>query len=182
VRRSASDPQLPSRVRLHGRLRAPLLGYLPLRRAGFALKTNALIAVGLLATLAVRLRHGLRDRAAAQASGGGRVSTTGWRGSASAKAHRTTCTQNASRHAIAPLLLSHNHGHFDLGWSLVMLALRWWCWRRASTRRRAEILAQGLRAWQLRRADPTRPSTRSTRVERELETGEFPALEPQRDR
>jgi UDP-GlcNAc:undecaprenyl-phosphate GlcNAc-1-phosphate transferase len=80
---------------------------------------------------------------------------------------------------------SDNHGKLDLGWSVVMAALA------------VVVLAASvylvvvleilklkrLRAWQLRRADPeTTEHEIVEQVERELETGEFSALEPQRKR
>ncbi len=80
---------------------------------------------------------------------------------------------------------SDNHGHFNLGWSLVMAALALLVLA-ASVYLVVvlEILKlKRLRAWQLRRADPgTSEHEIVAQVERELETGEFPALEPQRER
>jgi len=80
---------------------------------------------------------------------------------------------------------SDNHGHFDLGWSLVMGGLALLVLA-ASVYLVVvlEILKlKRLRAWQLRRADPaTSEHEIVAQVERELETGEFPALEPQRER
>jgi UDP-GlcNAc:undecaprenyl-phosphate GlcNAc-1-phosphate transferase len=80
---------------------------------------------------------------------------------------------------------SDNHGHFNLGWSLVMVALALVVL--ATSVYLVVVLEilklKRLRAWQLRRADPdTTEHEIDERVERELETGEFPALEPQRDR
>ena len=80
---------------------------------------------------------------------------------------------------------SDHHGNYDLGWSLVMAALALLVLA-ASVYLVVvlEILKlKRLRAWQLRRADPdTTEHEIVEQVERELETGEFPALEPQRDR
>jgi UDP-GlcNAc:undecaprenyl-phosphate GlcNAc-1-phosphate transferase len=80
---------------------------------------------------------------------------------------------------------SDNHGHFNLGWSLVMVALALVVL--ATSVYLVVVLEilklKRLRAWQLRRADPdTTEHEIVEQVERELETGEFPALEPQRDR
>jgi UDP-GlcNAc:undecaprenyl-phosphate/decaprenyl-phosphate GlcNAc-1-phosphate transferase len=80
---------------------------------------------------------------------------------------------------------SDNHGHFDLGWSLVMVALALVVL--ATSVYLVVVLEilklKRLRAWQLRRSDPdTTEHEIEERVERELETGEFPALEPQRER
>lgn len=78
-----------------------------------------------------------------------------------------------------------HHGHYRLGWSLVMggLAL---VVLAASVYLVVvlEILKlKRLRAWQLRHADPdTTEHEIVERVERELETGEFPALESQPER
>jgi UDP-GlcNAc:undecaprenyl-phosphate/decaprenyl-phosphate GlcNAc-1-phosphate transferase len=80
---------------------------------------------------------------------------------------------------------SDHHGHYRLGWSLVLAALALVVLA-ASVYLVVvlEILKlKRLRAWQLRRADPdTTEHEIVERVERELETGEFPALEPQRKR
>jgi UDP-GlcNAc:undecaprenyl-phosphate GlcNAc-1-phosphate transferase len=77
---------------------------------------------------------------------------------------------------------SDNRGDLDLGWSLVMGGLSLLVLA-ASVYLVVvlEILKlKRLRAWQLRRADPdTTEHEIVERVERELETGEFPALEPQ---
>jgi UDP-GlcNAc:undecaprenyl-phosphate GlcNAc-1-phosphate transferase len=80
---------------------------------------------------------------------------------------------------------SDNHGHLNLGWSLVMVALALVVL--ATSVYLVVVLEilklKRLRAWQLRRADPdTTEHEIVEQVERELETGEFPALEPQRDR
>jgi UDP-GlcNAc:undecaprenyl-phosphate/decaprenyl-phosphate GlcNAc-1-phosphate transferase len=80
---------------------------------------------------------------------------------------------------------SDNHGHFNLGWSLVMVALALVVL--ATSVYLVVVLEilklKRLRAWQLRRTDPdTTEHEIVEQVERELETGEFPALEPQRDR
>jgi UDP-GlcNAc:undecaprenyl-phosphate GlcNAc-1-phosphate transferase len=75
-----------------------------------------------------------------------------------------------------------NHGRFDRGWTLLMAGLALVVLA-ASVYLVVvlEILKlKRLRAWQLRRADPaTTEHEIVERVERELETGEFPALEPQ---
>jgi len=78
---------------------------------------------------------------------------------------------------------SDNHGHFDLRWSLLMGAL--FLLVLAASVYLVVVLEilklKRLRGWQLRRADPdTTEHEIVERVERELETGEFPALEPQR--
>jgi UDP-GlcNAc:undecaprenyl-phosphate GlcNAc-1-phosphate transferase len=80
---------------------------------------------------------------------------------------------------------SDNHGRLDLGWSLVMVALALVVL--ATSVYLVVVLEilklKRLRAWQLRRADPdTTEHEIVEQVERELETGEFPALEPQRER
>ena len=76
---------------------------------------------------------------------------------------------------------SDNHGNFNLGWSLVLgavalLALAasvYLVWV-------LEILKlKRLRAWQMRRADPTTTEHEiDAQVETDLETGEFAAIEP----
>jgi len=80
---------------------------------------------------------------------------------------------------------SDHHGHFRLGWSLVMAGLGLLVLA-ASVYLVVvlEILKlKRVRAWQLRRADPdTTEHEIVQQVERELETGEFPALEQQRRR
>jgi UDP-GlcNAc:undecaprenyl-phosphate GlcNAc-1-phosphate transferase len=80
---------------------------------------------------------------------------------------------------------SDNHGHFNLGWSLVMAGLALLVLA-ASVYLVVvlEILKlKRLRAWQLRRGDPdTTEHEIVEQVERELETGEFPALAPRRER
>jgi UDP-GlcNAc:undecaprenyl-phosphate/decaprenyl-phosphate GlcNAc-1-phosphate transferase len=80
---------------------------------------------------------------------------------------------------------SDHHGHYRLGWSLVLTALALLVLA-ASVYLVVvlEILKlKRLRGWQLRRADPdTTEHEIVERVERELETGDFPALEPQRER
>jgi UDP-GlcNAc:undecaprenyl-phosphate GlcNAc-1-phosphate transferase len=78
---------------------------------------------------------------------------------------------------------SDDRGNLDLGWSLVMAAL--FLFVLAASVYLVVVLEilklKRLRAWQLRRADPdTTEHEIVERVERELETGEFPALEPQR--
>jgi UDP-GlcNAc:undecaprenyl-phosphate GlcNAc-1-phosphate transferase len=80
---------------------------------------------------------------------------------------------------------SDHHGNYQLGWSLAMAALALLVLA-ASVYLVVvlEILKlKRLRAWQLRRADPdTTEHEIVEHVERELETGEFPALQPQRER
>lgn len=80
---------------------------------------------------------------------------------------------------------SDHHGHYRLGWSLVMAGLALLVLA-ASVYLVVvlEILKlKRLRAWQLRHADPdTSEHEIVERVERELETGDFPALEPRRER
>lgn len=80
---------------------------------------------------------------------------------------------------------SDNHGNLDLEWSLVMGALALLVLA-ASVYLVVvlEILKlKRLRGWQLRRVDPdTTEHEIVERVERELETGEFPALAPQHER
>lgn len=80
---------------------------------------------------------------------------------------------------------SDHHGHYHLGWSLVMAGLALVVLA-ASVYLVVvlEILKlKRLRAWQLRHADPdTTEHEIVEHVERELETGEFPALESQRER
>jgi UDP-GlcNAc:undecaprenyl-phosphate GlcNAc-1-phosphate transferase len=77
---------------------------------------------------------------------------------------------------------SDNHGNFNLGWSIVMGGLGLFVLA-ASVYLVVvlEILKlKRLRGWQLRRADPdTSEHEIVEQVERELATGEFPALEPQ---
>ncbi|MGN6189750.1 MAG: glycosyltransferase family 4 protein [Conexibacter sp.] len=77
---------------------------------------------------------------------------------------------------------SDNHGHFNLRWSLVMGAL--FALVLAASVYLVVVLEilklKRLRTWQLRRADPdTTEHQIVEHVERELETGEFPALQPQ---
>jgi len=76
---------------------------------------------------------------------------------------------------------SDHHGHYKLGWSLVMAALALLVLA-ASVYLVVvlEILKlKRLRGWQLRHADPDTTDHEIVRqVERELETGEFPALAP----
>ncbi|HXE46079.1 MAG TPA: MraY family glycosyltransferase [Conexibacter sp.] len=80
---------------------------------------------------------------------------------------------------------SDHHGHYRLGWSLVIAALALVVLA-ASVYLVVvlEILKlKRVRGWQLRHVDPdTTEHEIVERVERELETGEFPALEPQRKR
>jgi UDP-GlcNAc:undecaprenyl-phosphate GlcNAc-1-phosphate transferase len=76
---------------------------------------------------------------------------------------------------------SDNHGHFDLGWSLLMVGLALLVLAASAYLVVVlEILKlKRLRAWQLRRADPTTTDREIVEeVERELETGEFPAVVP----
>ncbi|HEX4804962.1 MAG TPA: MraY family glycosyltransferase [Conexibacter sp.] len=79
---------------------------------------------------------------------------------------------------------SDHHGHYHLAWSLVMAALALVVLA-ASVYLVVvlEILKlKRLRTWQLRHADPDTTEHEIVRqVERELETGEFPALDPARD-
>jgi UDP-GlcNAc:undecaprenyl-phosphate GlcNAc-1-phosphate transferase len=80
---------------------------------------------------------------------------------------------------------SDNHGHFNAGWSLLLAGL--FLLVLAASVYLVVVLEilklKRLRAWQLRRADPdTTEHEIVEQVERELETGEFPALQPQRDR
>jgi len=76
---------------------------------------------------------------------------------------------------------SDHHGNYKLGWSLVMAALALFVLA-ASVYLVVvlEILKlKRLRGWQLRHADPDTTEHEVVRqVERELETGEFPALAP----
>lgn len=76
---------------------------------------------------------------------------------------------------------SDNHGSFSLGWSLLMGGL-FLAVLAASIYLVVvlEILKlKRLRAWQMRRADPTTTEHEIVaEVERELETGEFPAVAP----
>jgi UDP-GlcNAc:undecaprenyl-phosphate/decaprenyl-phosphate GlcNAc-1-phosphate transferase len=76
---------------------------------------------------------------------------------------------------------SDNHGNFDLAWSLVLVAL--FALVLAASVYLVVVLEilklKRLRAWQMRRADPTTTEHEIVaEVERELETGEFPALAP----
>lgn len=76
---------------------------------------------------------------------------------------------------------SDNHGNFDLGWSLVMGGL--FLLVLAASAYLVIVLEilklKRLRAWQMRRADPTTTEHEIVaEVERELETGEFPAVVP----
>ncbi len=76
---------------------------------------------------------------------------------------------------------SDNHGHFRLGWSLLMAALGLLVVAASVYLVIVlEILKlKRLRAWQLRRADPTTSEHEIVaQVEHELETGEFPAVAP----
>lgn len=76
---------------------------------------------------------------------------------------------------------SDNHGNLHLGWSLVMGAL--FALVLAASVYLVVVLEilklKRLRAWQMRRADPTTSEHEiEARVEHELETGEFAALQP----
>ena len=76
---------------------------------------------------------------------------------------------------------SDNHGNFDLGWSLLMGAL--FLLVLAASVYLVVVLEilklKRVRAWQMRRADPTTTEHEIVaEVERELETGEFPAVLP----
>jgi UDP-GlcNAc:undecaprenyl-phosphate GlcNAc-1-phosphate transferase len=78
---------------------------------------------------------------------------------------------------------SDNHGNFDLAWSLLLLALG--VLVLAASVYLVIVLEilklKRLRAWQMRRADPTTTEHEIVaEVERELETGEFPAVAPRR--
>jgi UDP-GlcNAc:undecaprenyl-phosphate/decaprenyl-phosphate GlcNAc-1-phosphate transferase len=80
---------------------------------------------------------------------------------------------------------SDNHGNLDLSWSLLMGGL--FLLVLAASIYLVVVLEilklKRLRSWQLRRTYPdTTEHEIVERVERELETGEFPALEPQRER
>jgi UDP-GlcNAc:undecaprenyl-phosphate GlcNAc-1-phosphate transferase len=157
-----------------------------------SLKTNALIAlVGPLAILAVpfldtsfvvarRLKHRRAPWSADAHHFHHRFARIGF------SQRRTVLYLYAWTFALAGLAValrfvpySDNHGSFQLGWSLVMVALGLLVLA-ASVYLVVvlEILKlKRLRAWQMRRADPTTTEHEIVaEVERELETGEFPAL------
>ena len=159
-----------------------------------SLKTNALIAlVGPLAILAVpfldtgfviarRLKHGRAPWSADAHHFHHRFARIGF------SQRRTVLYLYAWTFALAGLAValrfvpySDNHGHFRLGWTLVMVALGLLVVA-ASVYLVVvlEILKlKRLRAWQLRRADPaTSEHEIEAHVEHELETGEFPAVKP----
>jgi UDP-GlcNAc:undecaprenyl-phosphate/decaprenyl-phosphate GlcNAc-1-phosphate transferase len=178
---------------------ALLLGYLlGCAAVQGSLKTNALIAlVGPLAILAVpfldtsfviarRLKYGRAPWSADAHHFHHRMARIGF------SQRRTVLYLYAWTFLLAGLAVamrfipySDNHGNLDLGWSLLMAALALLVLA-ASVYLVVvlEILKlKRLRAWQLRRADPdTTEHEIVERVERELETGEFPALEPRRER
>jgi UDP-GlcNAc:undecaprenyl-phosphate GlcNAc-1-phosphate transferase len=177
---------------------ALLLGYLlGCTAVQGSLKTNALIAlVGPLAILAVpfldtsfviarRLKHRRAPWSADAHHFHHRMARIGF------SQRRTVLYLYAWTFLLAGLAVamrfipySDNHGHFNLGWSLLMAGL--FLLVLATSVYLVVVLEilklKRLRAWQLRRADPdTTEHEIVERVERELETGEFPALEPQRD-
>jgi UDP-GlcNAc:undecaprenyl-phosphate GlcNAc-1-phosphate transferase len=157
-----------------------------------SLKTNALIAlVGPLAILAVpfldtsfviarRLKHGVAPWSADAHHFHHRFARIGF------SQRRTVLYLYAWTCALAGVALalrfvpySDNHGHFRLGWSLVMILLGLLVLAASVYLVIVlEILKlKRLRAWQLRRADPTTSEHEiDAAVEHELETGEFPAL------
>lgn len=159
-----------------------------------SLKTNALIAlVGPLAILAVpfldtsfviarRLKHGVAPWSADAHHFHHRFARIGF------SQRRTVLYLYAWTCALAGLALalrfvpySDNHGHFQLGWSLVMVALGLLVIAASVYLVIVlEILKlKRLRAWQMRRADPTTSEHEiEAQVEHELETGEFPAIAP----
>jgi UDP-GlcNAc:undecaprenyl-phosphate/decaprenyl-phosphate GlcNAc-1-phosphate transferase len=174
---------------------ALLLGYL-LGCAAIqgTLKTNALIAlVGPLAILAVpfldtsfviarRLKYRRAPWSADAHHFHHRMARTGF------SQRRTVLYLYAWTFMLAGLAVamrfipySDHHGNYRLGWSLVMAALALLVLG-ASVYLVVvlEILKlKRLRGWQLRRADPdTTEHEIVQQVERELETGEFPALAP----
>ncbi len=157
-----------------------------------SLKTNALIAlVGPLAILAVpfldtgfviarRLKNGVAPWSADAHHFHHRFARIGF------SQRRTVLYLYGWTFALAGLAValrfvpySDNHGHFRLGWSLVMAALGLIVVAASVYLVIVlEILKlKRLRAWQLRRADPTTSEHEiEARVEHELETGEFPAI------
>jgi UDP-GlcNAc:undecaprenyl-phosphate GlcNAc-1-phosphate transferase len=157
-----------------------------------SLKTNALIAlVGPLAILAVpfldtsfviarRLKHGVAPWSADANHFHHRFARIGF------SQRRTVLYLYAWTFALAGLALalrfvpySDNHGHFRLGWSLVLAGLGLLVLAASVYLVIVlEILKlKRLRAWQLRRADPTTSEHEiQAQLEHELETGEFPAV------
>ncbi|HYV15689.1 MAG TPA: MraY family glycosyltransferase [Conexibacter sp.] len=159
-----------------------------------SLKTNALIAlVGPLAILAVpfldtsfviarRLKHRRAPWSADAQHFHHRFARVGF------SQRRTVLYLYAWTFALAGLAValrfvpySDNHGHFRLGWTLVMVVLGLLVLA-ASVYLVVvlEILKlKRLRAWQLRRADPaTSEHEIDAQVEHELATGEFSAVVP----
>ena len=157
------------------------------------LKTNALIAlVGPLAILAVpfldtsfviarRLKHGVAPWSADANHFHHRMARIGF------SQRRTVLYLYAWTLALAGLAValrfvpySDHHGHYKLGWSLVMAGLGLLVLAASVYLVIVlEILKlKRLRSWQMRRADPTTTEHEIVaRVEHELETGEFPAVE-----
>jgi UDP-GlcNAc:undecaprenyl-phosphate GlcNAc-1-phosphate transferase len=92
-----------------------------------------------------------------------------------------TVTMAALAVAVRFIPYTDDRGNWDLGWSVVLAA----CFAVAFAASVYLVLVleilklRRLRAWQLRHADPgTTEEEIDTEVERELETGEFRALEP----
>src|SRR5919107_2613281 len=92
-----------------------------------------------------------------------------------------TVTMAALAVAVRFIPYTDDRGNWDLGWSLVLAA----CFAVAVAASMYLVLVleilklRRLRAWQLRHADPdTAEHEIDAEVERELETGEFRALEP----
>lgn len=157
-----------------------------------SLKTNALIAlVGPLAILAVpfldtsfviarRLKNGVAPWSADAHHFHHRFARIGF------SQRRTVLYLYGWTFALAGLAValrfvpySDNHGHFRIGWSLVMLVLGLLVVAASVYLVIVlEILKlKRLRAWQMRRADPTTSEHEiEARVEHELETGEFAAV------
>ena len=93
-----------------------------------------------------------------------------------------TITMAALAVAVRFIPYTDDRGNWDLGWSLVLAA----CFAVAFAATAYLVLVleilklRRLRAWQLRHVDPgTSERDIDEEVERELETGEFRALEPQ---
>jgi UDP-GlcNAc:undecaprenyl-phosphate GlcNAc-1-phosphate transferase len=159
-----------------------------------ALKTNALIAlVGPLAILAVpfldtgfviarRLKYRRAPWSADAQHFHHRLSRIGF------SQRRTVLYLYAWTVLLAGLAVAmrfipytDNHGRFQLGWSLVMVALGLSVLAASGYLVMVlEILKlKRVRAWQMRRADPTTTEHQiDARVETELETGEFAAVRP----
>jgi len=93
-----------------------------------------------------------------------------------------TVTMAALAVAVRFVPYTDDRGHWNLAWALVLAS----CFAIAFAASAYLVLVleilklRRVRAWQLRRGDPD--AEIDAEVERELETGEFPALEPQRDR